>query len=128
MRSLGQKGHVMEKGTVYVTDHAYGRIKERMGLSNRAAARMAELAYEDGITYSETSGKLYQYIEGKTQSHLKPGINIKIYGEVVYCFLREKVNKKEKIFLLTAWNIPNDLKKSVLSVKKKRWVNRYVSH
>ena len=115
-----------EKGTIHVTDHAYERIKERMGLGNRAAARMAEVAYEEGITHADTSGKLYRYIEEQTQSHLKPGIYIKIYGEVVYCFLREKMHKKERVFLLTAWNIPNTLKKNVLSVqKRKRGGTRY---
>ena len=115
-----------EKGAIYVTDHAYDRIKERMGLGNRAAARMAEVAYKEGITYAETSGKLYRYIEAQTQAHLKAGIYIKIYGEVVYCFLRESEQKKEKTILLTAWNIPNELKKNVLSVqKRKRRGNRY---
>ena len=110
----------MRKLGIFVTEHALDRIKERLGLSNKAAERMAEVAYRDGIEHSETIGRLNKYIAGLTYAHMKKGTCIRIYGEVVYCFVREKTRRKEKVTLLTAWNIPNALKKNVLSLQKRK--------
>lgn len=43
---------------VKVTEHAIQRSKERCGLNKKAAERMAEVAWEKGLTHAECTGKL----------------------------------------------------------------------
>lgn len=41
-----------------VTKHAEKRIRQRCGVSKKAAQRMTEKVYKYGMTHSETTGKL----------------------------------------------------------------------
>lgn len=43
---------------IVITDHAYDRMKERLGWNKKAGARMAQKAYTDGTTHGETRGSL----------------------------------------------------------------------
>lgn len=100
---------------IIITDHAYTRFKERVGINKKAANRLTEKAYCNGIGLEETSGRLSQYVLGKTKAHERNNNCIKIYGEMVYCFLLEP----NGIFLLTVLNVPSDLKKQALLIQKK---------
>lgn len=68
-----------------VTDHAYDRIKERMSLSKKAAVRLASKVLECGITHSEATGKLKQFLDKLYLTH-KNGNNMRVYGQFVYLF------------------------------------------
>ena len=50
---------------IVVSDHADIRIKQRMGLGHGAANKIAETAFEEGISHSETTGRLNKYISGQ---------------------------------------------------------------
>jgi hypothetical protein len=101
---------------VYLTNHAYNRMKERTGISKRAADRLGRKAYEDGIGREEVKGSLYRYITSSVRNHNRDGADVKIYGEMVYCFL----NQSNGVILLTVFGLPNDLKNQALGVQKRK--------
>lgn len=107
---------------IVLTDHAYMRIKERMGLSKEAAVRMAERAFCDGIDHSETTGRLHKYLAGEAYKYMKPGTRIVIYGEMVYCFVRLRTTKtiENCALLITVIYIPNNLKSNALGLQKRK--------
>ena len=107
---------------IAITDHAYDRIKERMGLNKKAADRIVTVAYRDGIQHSETKGTLYRYIGNLTRSYMKKGACFKIYGENVFCFVNQKDRESgEKIgILLTVWTIPKEYRNHVLGLQRKK--------
>lgn len=41
---------------IRITDHAYQRMKERMGLNKKAAKRMMSIVYKSGICKDNTTG------------------------------------------------------------------------
>ena len=44
-----------------VSKHAGIRIRERTGLPKKAVAKIAEKAYEKGVTHKEATGRLRDY-------------------------------------------------------------------
>lgn len=44
---------------VYISDHAYIRMKERAGIGKKAACRLSAKAYRDGVGKDEVSGSLH---------------------------------------------------------------------
>ena len=49
--------------TVEITEHAYDRMKERLGWNRKAGQRMANKAYTEGKTHGETRGSLHRYLD-----------------------------------------------------------------
>lgn len=88
-----------------ITNHAYDRFKERLGLNKKAANRMAEKAYKLGIRHNETSGQLFKYISKICYKSMVKGSEIVLYGDVVYCFKYDDYEIK----LCTVYKIPNNL-------------------
>ena len=117
-----QESDKMLKAEIVLTDHAYMRIKERMGLSKESAARIAEKAFYVGIDHSETTGRLHKYLAGEAYKYKKPGTRIVIYGEMVYCFVRMRTTKTGENFavLITVIYIPNNLKNNALGLQKRK--------
>ncbi len=107
---------------IEITKHAYDRMKERLGLSKKAAARMAGLAFADGIRHGETNGRLYRYISSQASSHRKKGCCPKIYGEAVYCFIYCKDAETDETMttLVTVWVVPQNLKKQALGLQRRK--------
>ena len=103
-----------------ITKHAYDRMKERLGLSKKAANRMAEIAYAEGIKHGDTNGRLYKYISSQAYAYMKKGYCLKIYGEAVYCFINGKDEETETSSLVTVWVIPQNLKNQVLGLQRKK--------
>lgn len=85
---------------VCISDHAYKRAKERLGLNGRSFGRLARKAFSAGIRHHQTKGKLKRFIDGL---HLRNRSvdNIRIYGEHVYLF--------QGIFLVTVYRLPGEL-------------------
>lgn len=107
---------------IEITKHAYDRMKERLGLNKKAATRMAEIAYSDGIKHGDTSGQLYRYISAQAYAYMKKGYCLKIYGEAVYCFINRKDEETDEktSSLVTVWVIPQNLKNQVLGLQRKK--------
>lgn len=112
----------MSNLNIIVTDHAYKRAKERMGLSKGATVKMSRIAYDRGIRHTETRGRLHKYIDERCTSDTRKGNDVRIYGEFVYCFLTHKGgrNNKDTTRLLTVYGIPNELKNQAISSKRRQ--------
>lgn len=98
-----------EKSEIYITDHAYDRAKERLGMSRGAFSKLAYKAYLDGVKHCNTAGNLKKWIDG-TWFNYKNANNIRIYGEVFFLF-----NFKT---LITVYQVPHNLRKSALKIQK----------
>lgn len=82
---------------IEITIHAYDRMKERLGWNKKAAARMAQKAYADGITHGETRGSLHRYLDSVYLSHFNAD-QMRIYGEALFIFSGSR--------LLTVYALP----------------------
>ncbi|MDP1810580.1 MAG: hypothetical protein Q8K66_04165 [Sediminibacterium sp.] len=87
---------------VTITEHAFNRAKERLGLNQQAFKKIAVKAYISGKAHDKAKGQLRDYIS-ELYLRYKNANNIRIYGEVVYLFCNS--------VLITLYHLPNDLKK-----------------
>ena len=94
---------------IIITQHAYDRIKERMGLNKAAAERLAHKALNCGIQHGDTKGMLHKYISGQLHRNPHKGAAVRLYGEFAYAFIQEG----EKMLLLTIFQIPRNLRSHV---------------
>lgn len=115
-------GGIPDMPDIKITDHAYDRAKERLGFNRKALARMAEIAFLEGIGHSETSGRLHKYIAARAASYMRKGQALRMYGEAVYCFniRNNKATGKEETVLITVWAIPKNLKNQALGLQKRK--------
>lgn len=70
---------------VVVTNHGRKRVKDRLGLSKKIAAKNAERALQFGITHAETGGKLHRHLDGIFLLNYKPN-NMRVYNHSIYLF------------------------------------------
>lgn len=66
-------------------------MKQRCGLNKQSTQRMAEKAYENGISFFEAKGKLkrwisLQYLSGDCRANA-----IKVYGDKCYIFNNQRL-------------------------------------
>ena len=87
-----------------ITKHAQKRLKERCGLSKKAAERLANLAYERGMKHSETTGNLRKWVDNQ-YFYNETANNIRLYGDKAFIFSGYK--------LITVLQIPHNLAKYV---------------
>lgn len=99
---------------IEITNHAFERLHERLGLNKKSIKRIVDKAYKFGLRHSDSSGNLFKYISQRTNLYRRKGACIKIYGENVYIFNK----KEEKIILITVFNLPNNLKPLALTLQK----------
>lgn len=85
-----------------ISNHARRRMKERCGFNKKAQSRMAEKAFNDGITHKQTKGRLHKWVTSLFFKNCNAN-NIRLYGDNAYIFCGET--------LVTVISIPNDLKK-----------------
>lgn len=94
---------------VIISEHAFDRAKERLGMDRKAFETLALKAFVSGMKHGECKGRLNKYI---TKLFMQNGTanNTRIYGEIIYLFSGNT--------LITVYQLPNDLKK-YLSLKTK---------
>ncbi|MCC2253577.1 hypothetical protein LKD70_03850 [Ruminococcus sp. CLA-AA-H200] len=85
-----------------ITRHGKKRLKQRAGLHKKAAARIVDRAYTEGICRENTKGRLRKWMDGIWRYN-KNAIPL-LYGEKCYIFSKEQR-------LITIINIPADLTK-----------------
>jgi hypothetical protein len=70
---------------IEITAHAHRRIRKRCG---KSMDRLAKIAFEKGLTHTETAGPLRSYIDSL---YLYNGTanNIRLYGDKIYIFCNE---------------------------------------
>ena len=99
---------------IEISNHAFDRMHERLGLNKKAIIRMVEKAYKLGLTHNQASGNLYKYISQQHNLYKHKGSCIKIYGENVFIFNQQV----DKIILVTVFQLPNNLKSLALTLQK----------
>lgn len=91
-----------------ISKHAEERLKTRCGFNKETSERMAQRAFEEGITHSKTKGRLNKWVT-RLYFRNKNANNIRLYGDKAYIFCNE--------ILVTVIQIPvslmKDLKKMV---------------
>ncbi len=87
--------------SIIITEHAFDRAKERLGLNRRATERMALKAFVAGKKHAQCKGQLKKYIDGIYLQYENCN-NVRLYGEALYLFHNNK--------LITIYNLPNELK------------------
>lgn len=92
---------------VIITNHAFQRMSERMGLSKKSAIKMAEKVYNVGLTHSETTGNLNKWVTRQYFISNKRANNIRLYGDKAFIFIEN--------VLITVIQIPHNLVKDVKS-------------
>lgn len=83
-----------------ISKHAKKRMKERCGFKKKSVERMARKAFNDGITHSQTSGRLNKWITGLYFNNQSAN-NIRLYGDKAYIFCKDT--------LVTVIQIPPNL-------------------
>lgn len=88
-------------GTVYITSHAYERMKERNGWNEKTAERMAAKIYRSGADARTLKGKVGLWAMKKAE---RSGDHFKhiVYGDKLYIF--------HKTTMVTVLNIPSENK------------------
>lgn len=94
---------------VEVSKHAEQRLHERSGLNHKSVQRMAEKAFENGITHSQTKGNLCKWVSGLYFNNKKAN-NIRLYGDKAYIFCGN--------VLVTVLQIPSNLRNDMKSLVK----------
>lgn len=97
-----------------ITEHAYLRMKQRMGLGKKACDRIVTKVRALGINTDNSYGKLKDYIHEQSIKY-ENNIEAVVYGEIVYIFKREL----ETLTLITVYLLPNQLK-TISRVNMKR--------
>lgn len=103
--------------SIYLSNHAYVWMKERVGVGRKAAERLVFKAYEGGIGKDKAKGSLYRYIICETRRDCYRDTDIKIYGEMVYCFMN---TPEGATVLVTVFTIPGSLKNQALGAQRKQ--------
>lgn len=86
-----------EEETVYISEHAMKRIRERVGLNKSAALRMVKKVYDNGKNADDVKGYLSGWLRN-SQIKSERGDKYLIYGEHLYVF--------DGNMLVTVINIP----------------------
>ena len=93
-----------------VTKHAKERMKERCGIKEKSADRMAKIAYEKGLKHRDLTGNLKKWVD-RLYFKNRAANQIRLYGDKAYIFQNEK--------LITVIQIPHNLVKEVVRISKK---------
>ena len=87
-----------------ISFHAKRRLKERCGFTKKSYERMAEKAFNEGITHKQTRGRLNKWITSLFFKNCNAN-NIRIYGDNAYIFCGET--------LVTVISIPSNIKRDM---------------
>jgi len=87
-----------------ISNHARQRMKERCGFKRKSQERMAQKAFNRGITHKQTKGRLHKWVTSLFFKNCNAD-NIRLYGDNAYIFCGET--------LVTVIPIPANLKKDI---------------
>ena len=98
----------------YVSEHARRRGKQRLGIPQRALARLVPIVLAKGTRPSDYRGRMRRWLDGILHDPLyamKRGtdsVDLRVYGEHVYLF-----GKDSGQGLITILNVPGSLRAAV---------------
>ncbi len=93
---------------ITVSHHGRKRMRERCG---KSMDRLAEIAFERGLTHADTSGSLKKYMD-YLYFHNCTANNIRLYGGKVFIFCNE--------ILVTVFDIPPKYKHIAYKLLERR--------
>lgn len=96
---------------MYITRHATLRVRERLGIPKCAVERIVLKALSDGISYSETTGRLRSYLEW-LYAQKQDANNIRIKDHYVYLFCEE--------LLITVLHLPPEYRKAADKIARRK--------
>jgi hypothetical protein len=70
---------------VIVSDHADQRIRKRMGVKRKAVQKIAEKAYKNGLNFSDTNGRLKDYLAYLYATRSKSEI-YKVWNQMIFIY------------------------------------------
>ena len=82
---------------------------ERLGINKKSIQRIADKALSDGITHSQTKGKLNRYVT-KLYFVNSTANNIRLFGDKAFIFANNK--------LITVIQIPSNLTKNIKTMSR----------
>ena len=71
--------------SLVISRHAYTRMKERNGWNKKAASRMVQKVYTEGLRPEQVKGYLKGWINNKAD-YAKEGNELVLFGEKLYIF------------------------------------------
>lgn len=92
----------MKNHKIIITDHAYERGKQRLGLSKKALERTANFAITEGKTEADVHNVVKKYMIKLKAKHGKAN-NIRLYGNHIFVFVN--------MTLLTVFLLPKEQQK-----------------
>ena len=112
----------MDSRIIKITEHAYDRGKERLGLSKKSLKRMSEKAFDDGLTVDEMNGSLYKYFMDKLEYLAYENTFYRVYGEMIFVFTvgQDIFFGDTHPLLVTVMYVPNELKKQANSSYRRK--------
>lgn len=93
-----------------ISNHARQRMKERCGFNKKAQGRMAEKAFNNGITHKQTKGRLHKWVTSLFFKNCNAN-NIRVYGGYAFIFAGET--------LVTVIPVPVNIRKNMNKMIKK---------
>lgn len=86
LKSWAVRRQKREEDTVYITDHAMTRMKERNGWGRKAAIRMVQKVFDNGTKAADVrKGPYKAWAHYKAEKAL-PNENLILYGDKLYIF------------------------------------------
>lgn len=73
-----------EKDCVFISRHAFDRMRERNGWNKKTAMRMTKKIYDNGLDPDEVKGEYRPWARYRAQTH--PDCMLKFYGQSLYVF------------------------------------------
>lgn len=73
-----------EADCIYISRHAFDRMRERNGWNKKTALRMIKKVYDTGLNPDEVKGEYRAWIKERAKKH--PEVIIKFYGQTLYIF------------------------------------------
>lgn len=78
--------HKREENCIYISGHAFERLKQRNGWNKKTALRMVKKVYDNGTSQEEMAGYIRKWLDYKDAIHKEENSYFKIYGKYVYVF------------------------------------------
>ena len=94
-----------------VSKHGEKRILSRVGGSKKSVDKIAQRAFEEGITHAEAKGNLQRWM-GHIFTNYNRGNQMRIYGDKLYVF--------HKSSLITVVDVPRNLLPLVHKIAKEK--------
>ena len=73
-----------EEDCIYISRHAFDRMRERNGWNKKTALRMVKKIYDNGLNPGDVKGEYQSWVRDRAKKH--PEVIMKFYGQMLYIF------------------------------------------